>query len=87
VLALTPVAALMFRFDNPDALLVFLLVAAAYCLTRAIEKAGTRWLVAVGVILGFAFLAKMLQAFTVVPTFAVAYLVAAACSCSALSPH
>ena len=31
VLALTPVAALMFRFNNPDALLVLLLVAAAYC--------------------------------------------------------
>ena len=29
-LALTPVAALMFRFDNPDALLTLLLVGAAY---------------------------------------------------------
>ena len=36
----------MFRFNNPDALLVLLLVAAAYCLTRAIERAGTRWMVA-----------------------------------------
>src|SRR5580704_637980 len=35
VLALTPVAALMFRFDNPDAMLVLLLVAAAYCTVRA----------------------------------------------------
>ncbi|MGP0030303.1 MAG: ArnT family glycosyltransferase [Acidimicrobiales bacterium] len=77
VLAATPVAALMFRFDNPDALLVLLLVGAAYCLTRAIERAGTRWLVAVGVLLGFAFLTKMLQAFTVVPAFGLAYLVAA----------
>ena len=30
VLALTPVAALMFRFNNPDALLVLLMAAAAY---------------------------------------------------------
>src|SRR5262249_51394698 len=30
VLALTPVAVLMFRFNNPDALLVLLLVAGAY---------------------------------------------------------
>ncbi len=37
LLALTPVAALMFRFNNPDALLVLLLVAGAYCLTRALE--------------------------------------------------
>ena len=31
MLAVTPVAALMFRFNNPDALLVCLLVASAYC--------------------------------------------------------
>jgi 4-amino-4-deoxy-L-arabinose transferase-like glycosyltransferase len=77
MLALTPVAALMFRFNNPDALLVALLVAAAYCLTRAIERAGTRWIVATGAIIGFAFLAKMGQAFLVVPAFALAYALAA----------
>ncbi|WP_310742266.1 glycosyltransferase family 39 protein [Microbispora sp. H13382] len=38
VMALTPVAVLMFRFDNPDALLVLLLTLAAYCLVRAQEK-------------------------------------------------
>jgi 4-amino-4-deoxy-L-arabinose transferase-like glycosyltransferase len=74
VLALTPVAALMFRFNNPDALLVLLMIAAAYALVRAIENGRTRWLVFCGVLLGFAFLAKMLQAFLVVPGFAVAYL-------------
>jgi 4-amino-4-deoxy-L-arabinose transferase-like glycosyltransferase len=77
ILALTPVAALMFRFNNPDALLVALLVAAAYCLTRAIEQAGTRWILATGALIGVAFLAKMGQAFLVVPAFAVAYAVAA----------
>jgi len=77
VLALTPVAALMFRFNNPDALLVLLLTAAAYALIRSLEKAGTRWLVAAGALLGFAFLTKMLQAFTVLPAFALVYLVAA----------
>jgi 4-amino-4-deoxy-L-arabinose transferase-like glycosyltransferase len=76
-LALTPVAALMFRFDNPDAILVLLSVAAAYCVTRAIEKAGTRWIVAAGALVGLAFLTKMLQAFTVVPAFALVYLIAA----------
>jgi 4-amino-4-deoxy-L-arabinose transferase-like glycosyltransferase len=78
VLALTPVAALMFRFNNPDALLVLLMTAAAYTLVRAIENGRTRWLVLCGVLLGFAFLAKMLQAFLVVPGFAVAYLWAGA---------
>ncbi len=77
VLASTPVAALMFRFNNPDAFMVLLLVAAAYTLVRALEKAGTRWIVATGALIGFAFLAKMLQAFTVLPAFAGVYLLAA----------
>ncbi len=76
-LALTPVAALMFRFNNPDALLVLLLVAAAYFMVRAIETAGTRWIALAGCAIGFAFLTKMLQAFLVVPGFALAFLVAA----------
>ena len=76
VMALTPVAVLMFRFNNPDALLVLLLVGAAYALTRALEAGKTKWLVAVGVLIGFGFLAKMLQAFVVVPGFAVTYLIA-----------
>jgi 4-amino-4-deoxy-L-arabinose transferase-like glycosyltransferase len=75
--ALTPVAALMFRFNNPDALLVLMLVASAYCLTRALERAGTRWILATGVMIGIAFLAKMGQAFLVLPAYALVYLVAA----------
>jgi 4-amino-4-deoxy-L-arabinose transferase-like glycosyltransferase len=77
LLAITPVAALMFRFNNPDALLVCLLVASAYCLTRAIERAGTRWVIAAGTMIGLAFLAKMMQAFLVLPAFGLVYLVAA----------
>ena len=77
ILALTPVAALMFRFDNPDALLVLLLVAAAFAVTRALEKAGTWWLALAGALVGLAFLTKMLQAFLVLPAFALVYLVAA----------
>jgi 4-amino-4-deoxy-L-arabinose transferase-like glycosyltransferase len=77
VLALTPAAALMFRFNNPDALLVLLLVTGAYSVVRACEKASPRWLALAGVAVGFGFLAKMLQAFLVLPAFAVAYLVAA----------
>jgi 4-amino-4-deoxy-L-arabinose transferase-like glycosyltransferase len=77
VLACTPVAALMFRFNNPDALMVLLLVAAAYALIRSLEKAGTGWIVATGALVGFAFLAKMLQSFTVLPALAGVYLLAA----------
>ncbi|WP_069160458.1 ArnT family glycosyltransferase [Nocardia altamirensis] len=77
VLALTPVAALMFRYDNPDALLVLLLVAAAYCVVRATETASTRWIALAGVVLGFAFLTKLLQAFLVLPAFGLVFLIAA----------
>jgi 4-amino-4-deoxy-L-arabinose transferase-like glycosyltransferase len=77
VTALTPVAVLMFRFNNPDALLVLLLALAAYAMTRAIEKASVGWLIAVGVFVGSGFLTKMLQAYLVVPAFALAYLIAA----------
>ncbi|MEV6608168.1 glycosyltransferase family 39 protein [Kutzneria sp. NPDC051319] len=76
-LALTPVAVLMFRFDNPDALLVLLMTAGAYCVVRATEKASFRWLALAGVAIGFAFLTKMLQGFVVLPAFGLMYLVAA----------
>ena len=76
-LALTPVAALMFRFNNPDAMLTLCLVLAAYLTTRAIEKAGWKWLAAAGAVIGLAFLTKMLQGFLIVPGLALAYLWAA----------
>ena len=70
MLALTPVAALMFRFNNPDALLVLLLVGAAYALVRALETARPAGWSLAGALVGFGFLTKMLQAFLVVPAFA-----------------
>ena len=80
VLALTPAAVLMFRFDNPDALLTLLLVAGAYLVVRAVDAASVRastwWLVAAGAVVGFGFLAKMGQALLVVPAFGLVYLVA-----------
>ncbi len=77
VLALTPAAALMFRYDNPDAMLTLLLVLGAYALVRAIEAGRTAWLLAAGALIGFAFLTKSLQAFLVLPPFALVWLVAA----------
>ncbi|WP_246147789.1 glycosyltransferase family 39 protein [Nonomuraea turkmeniaca] len=77
VMAVTPVAVLMFRFNNPDALLVLLLTVAGYCVVRAQERGATRWLVLAGAAIGFAFLAKMMQAFLVLPGFALVYLLTA----------
>ncbi|MFZ2429136.1 MAG: glycosyltransferase family 39 protein, partial [Propioniciclava sp.] len=78
--ALTPVAVLMFRFNNPDALLMLLLTAATYCLVRATETASRRWMVWAGVAIGFAFLTKTLQAFLILPPLALAYLIMAPAS-------
>lgn len=75
-LALTPVAALMFRYNNPDALLVLLMVAAAYCVVRAVEANPMRWTALAGVAIGFAFLTKLMQALLVVPGMAAVLLVA-----------
>jgi 4-amino-4-deoxy-L-arabinose transferase-like glycosyltransferase len=77
VLAITPVAVLMFRFNNPDALLVLLLVGAVYATVRALERASTGWLLLAGALLGFGFLTKMLQAFLILPALAIVYLILA----------
>src|SRR3954447_1996827 len=76
VLDTTPVAALMFRFNNPDALLMLLLIGSAYAVTRAVESGQTRWLVLAGSLVGFGFLAKMLQALLVLPALGLTYLLA-----------
>ncbi|WP_018566323.1 glycosyltransferase family 39 protein [Streptomyces sp. PsTaAH-124] len=73
VLALTPVAALMFRFNNPDALLALLMALTVHLVVRALEDGRTKWLVWAGVAVGFAFLAKTLQAFLILPPLALLY--------------
>ncbi|MBT1171560.1 glycosyltransferase family 39 protein [Bifidobacterium sp. SO4] len=83
-LATTPVAALMFRFNNPDALLVLLMTSATAAVMRSLEypdtRAGNRkrtlWMALAGVCIGFGFLTKQMQVFLVVPGFALAFLVA-----------
>ncbi len=75
-LAVTPVAALMFRFNNPDALLVFLMVAAAWAMTNALRDGRLRWLLLTGAFIGFGFLTKQLQVLLVVPALALTYLIA-----------
>ncbi|MBT1624224.1 glycosyltransferase family 39 protein [Curtobacterium flaccumfaciens pv. oortii] len=77
VVAATPAAALMFRFDNPDAMLVFLMTAGAYCTVRALPRGSWKWIALAGVALGFAFLTKMLQGLLVLPAFGLVYLFAA----------
>lgn len=80
ILALTPVTVAINRDTNPDTLMVLLLVAAAYAFTRSVEHSlpagkATRWLMLAALFLGLGFITKMLQAWIVVPVFALAYLV------------
>jgi 4-amino-4-deoxy-L-arabinose transferase-like glycosyltransferase len=82
VLALTPVAAMMFRFNNPDAAMVLLMTLAAYFTIRALQADDTArrsatWMALAGVALGFAFLAKMLEGLMVMPALGLVYLIAA----------
>ncbi|QGN58524.1 glycosyltransferase family 39 protein [Nostocoides sp. HKS02] len=78
VMALTPVAVLMFRFNNPDALLVLLMAMGAWATMKSIEQGSARWFAIVGFFIGLGFLTKALQVFLVVPAFGLAYVLFAA---------
>ncbi len=77
VATLTPAAVLIFRFNNPDALLTLLLVLAAWAFMRAIEDGRLRWVVLAALFVGLAFNTKFLQAYLVLPAFAAVYAFAA----------
>ena len=78
----TPVAALMFRFDNPDALLILLMLSAAACVLRGLElpadrhsnRVRTRWYAVAGLLIGLGFLTKQFQVLLVLPGFGLAML-------------
>ena len=74
VLALTPITVAISRHNNPDALLILCCVAALWCIVRALEEGGTRWVVLAGVAVGLGFEAKMAAALLVVPGIVAAYL-------------
>ncbi len=77
VMALTPVAVLIFRYNNPDAILTLLLVAGAAALVRALETGRLRWVILAAAFVGLGFDAKYLQAYLVLPAFALTYALAA----------
>jgi 4-amino-4-deoxy-L-arabinose transferase-like glycosyltransferase len=76
VLALTPVAVTIFRFNNPDALLVLLMIAAVWALLRAVDDGRLRWLLLCGACLGLGYLTKQLEVALVIPALAITYLLA-----------
>ncbi|MDX6729502.1 MAG: hypothetical protein QOK49_4307 [Baekduia sp.] len=75
-LATTPITVAIARVNNPDALLVLLLVASAFFTQKAISSGRTRPLLLAGAMVGLAFMTKMLQGWMVVPALGAAYLLA-----------
>ena len=73
VMALTPAAALIFRFNNPDALLTLLFVVSAWALLRSLNSGSYRWMALAGACIGLAFLTKYLQAYLVLPGYALVF--------------
>jgi 4-amino-4-deoxy-L-arabinose transferase-like glycosyltransferase len=73
VMALTPAAVMIFRFNNPDALLTLLLVLSAWALLRSLEHGSFRWMALAATCVGLAFLTKYLQAYLVLPGYALVF--------------
>ncbi len=67
--ALTPVAVVMFRYNNPDALLTLLGLGSAWAIWIALKTGHTRCLILSAALVGLAFETKMLQALVVLPAF------------------
>ncbi len=76
-LATTPIAVLMFRFNNPDALLTLLMLLGIWGVAVAIERDRALPLVLAGVAIGAAVLTKLLAGVLVVPALGLVYLVCA----------
>ena len=75
VMAMTPAAALMFRFNNPDSFLTLFLTASAYSFLRSFEgNKPVLWLSLAGLFTGFAFNTKMLQGLMVLPIMTMLYI-------------
>ncbi|WFR68699.1 glycosyltransferase family 39 protein [Curtobacterium flaccumfaciens] len=78
-LAVTPVATLMFRFNNPDALLTLLMVLSLWLVLRGVESGRMRWVVWAGVAVGVAFLTEQLQGFLILPVLVGVFLYCSRC--------
>lgn len=71
----TPIITLLSRYNNPDPLMLLLMVAGAYYVVRAVETGRTRDFAYAGVILGLGFMTKQLQAMLGLPVAALAFLI------------
>ncbi|WP_426939822.1 ArnT family glycosyltransferase [Pseudarthrobacter sp. S6] len=70
----TPIVTLMSRYNNPDPLMLLLMVAAVWYTLRSIETGRGRFFVIAGALLGWAFMTKQLQGLLSVPAIGLGYL-------------
>lgn len=73
ILAVTPIFVVMNRHNNPDSILVFTLMVAAWAMFRAANKGKLAWLLFAGFMVGVAFNVKMLEAYIALPAFYAMY--------------
>lgn len=71
--AVTPIATVIFRYNNPDALLTLLTIGVAYATLESIRRQELRWLLLAGGLVGAGFLTKQLQIGLIVPALGIAY--------------
>lgn len=72
--AVTPLATVMFRYNNPDALLTLLMIGIAHSGLKSIRLNSARWLILAGALTGAALLTKQLQVALLLPAVASTYL-------------
>lgn len=73
--AYTPITVLLARYNNPDPLMVLLMIAVLYTGTRAAETGRLKPMLIAGGFLALGFLTKQLQAFLVLPAIAIVFLI------------
>lgn len=73
----TPIITLLSRYNNPDPLMLLLMVAGAYLVIRAVESGKAKYFAWAGIFLGLGFMTKQLQAMISLPALALAFV---ACS-------
>jgi 4-amino-4-deoxy-L-arabinose transferase-like glycosyltransferase len=71
----TPIVTLMSRYNNPDPLMLLLMLAALWCVLQSLESQRALPFVAAGVLLGLAFMTKQLQGMLSLPGLGVAYII------------
>lgn len=74
IFAITPIVVAVSRNNTIDMQLVFILLIATWFLFKSIENTKTIHLIIAGIFIGLGFNIKMLQAYMVIPAFAIVYL-------------